>query len=57
MSDPKVVKFSNDGKLMLLTTANGHVHVLDAFRGTLVSHCYFRKLLHRCFGSTGANFI
>lgn len=45
------MKFSNDGKLMLLTTANGHVHVLDAFRGTLVSHCYFRKLLHRCFGS------
>lgn len=36
-SDANVVKFSNDGRLMLLTTMDGHVHVLDSFRGTLVS--------------------
>ncbi|XP_010260433.1 PREDICTED: WD repeat-containing protein 82-B isoform X2 [Nelumbo nucifera] len=36
-SDANVVKFSNDGRLMLLTTMEGHVHVLDAFRGTLLS--------------------
>lgn len=37
MSDPNVVKFSNDGRLMVLTTADGNVHVLDSFRGTLLS--------------------
>ena len=37
ISDANVVKFSNDGRLMLLTTADGHIHVLDSFRGTLVS--------------------
>lgn len=36
-SDANVVKFSNDGRLMLLTTMDGHIHVLDSFRGTLVS--------------------
>lgn len=36
MSDANVVKFSNDGRLMLLTTSDGHIHVLDSFRGTLV---------------------
>ncbi|XP_061343114.1 protein ANTHESIS POMOTING FACTOR 1 [Gastrolobium bilobum] len=36
-SDANVVKFSNDGRLMLLTTADGHIHVLDSFRGTLLS--------------------
>ncbi|KAH7519930.1 hypothetical protein FEM48_Zijuj08G0089600 [Ziziphus jujuba var. spinosa] len=36
-SDANVVKFSNDGRLMLLTTMDGHVHVLDSFRGTLLS--------------------
>lgn len=30
------MKFSNDGRLMLLTTMDGHIHVLDSFRGTLV---------------------
>ncbi|KNA25956.1 hypothetical protein SOVF_001940 [Spinacia oleracea] len=35
-SDAHVVKFSNDGRLMLLTTTNGFVYVLDAFRGTLL---------------------
>lgn len=35
-SDANVVKFSNDGRLMLLTTMDGHIHVLDSFRGTLV---------------------
>lgn len=39
ISDANVVKFSNDGRLMLLTTMDGHIHVLDSFRGTLVS-CY-----------------
>lgn len=38
MSDANVVKFSNDGRLMLLTTTDGHIHVLDSFRGTLVSY-------------------
>lgn len=38
ISDANVVKFSNDGRLMLLTTMDGHIHVLDSFRGTLVSY-------------------
>ncbi|KAL1569738.1 hypothetical protein AAHA92_01178 [Salvia divinorum] len=37
VSEANVVKFSNDGGLMLLTTSNGHIHVLDSFRGTLLS--------------------
>lgn len=37
VSDASVVKFSNDGRLMLLTTMGGHIHVLDSFRGTLLS--------------------
>ncbi|KAG7026742.1 Protein ANTHESIS POMOTING FACTOR 1 [Cucurbita argyrosperma subsp. argyrosperma] len=37
VSDTNVVKFSNDGRLMLLTTSDGHIHVLDSFRGTLLS--------------------
>ncbi|KAH9750816.1 WD REPEATS REGION domain-containing protein [Citrus sinensis] len=37
ISDANVVKFSNDGRLMLLTTMEGHIHVLDSFRGTLLS--------------------
>lgn len=36
LSEANVVKFSNDGRLMLLTTMGGHIHVLDSFRGTLV---------------------
>ncbi|KAJ9540890.1 hypothetical protein OSB04_027396, partial [Centaurea solstitialis] len=36
MSDANVVKYSNDGKLMLLTTMDGRIHVLDSFRGTLL---------------------
>lgn len=36
VSDANVVKFSNDGRLMLVTTTDGHIHVLDSFRGTLV---------------------
>ncbi|KAJ8443619.1 hypothetical protein Cgig2_019601 [Carnegiea gigantea] len=35
-SDANVVKFSNDGRLMLLTTTDGYIHVLDSFRGTLI---------------------
>ncbi|KAL3527206.1 hypothetical protein ACH5RR_011862 [Cinchona calisaya] len=37
MSDANVVKFSNDGRLMLLTTSDGLIHVLDSFCGTLLS--------------------
>ncbi|KAI8541166.1 hypothetical protein RHMOL_Rhmol08G0040400 [Rhododendron molle] len=37
MSDANVVKFSNDGRLMLLTTKDGHIYVLDSFRGTLLA--------------------
>lgn len=40
VSDANVVQFSNDGRLMLLTTMGGHIHVLDSFRGTLVSSFY-----------------
>lgn len=36
VSDANVVKFSNDGRLMLVTTTDGHIHVLDSFRGTLL---------------------
>lgn len=36
ISDANVVKFSNDGRLMLLTTMDGHIHVLDSFHGTLL---------------------
>ncbi|XP_021908380.1 protein ANTHESIS POMOTING FACTOR 1 [Carica papaya] len=36
-SGANVVKFSSDGRLMLLTTTNGRIHVLDSFRGTLLS--------------------
>lgn len=36
LSDANVVKFSNDGRLMLLTTRDGRIHVLDSFRGTLL---------------------
>lgn len=36
-SDANAVKFSNDGRLMLLTTMDGRIHVLDSFRGTHVS--------------------
>ncbi|KAL6577254.1 hypothetical protein OROMI_011530 [Orobanche minor] len=39
MSDANVVRFSNDGRLVLLTTTDGHIHVLDSFRGTLSSRC------------------
>ncbi|KAF9620823.1 hypothetical protein IFM89_014760 [Coptis chinensis] len=37
LSDANVVKYSNDGRLMLLTTTDGFIHVLDSFRGTLLS--------------------
>ncbi|KAL9274700.1 ANTHESIS POMOTING FACTOR 1-like protein [Drosera capensis] len=36
-SDANVVKFSNDGRLILLTTTAGCIHVLDSFHGTLLS--------------------
>ncbi|KAL6549436.1 hypothetical protein OROHE_008553 [Orobanche hederae] len=39
MSDANVVRFSNDGRLVLLTTTDGHIHVLDSFCGTLSSRC------------------
>lgn len=43
VSDANVVKFSSDGRLMLLTTSDGKIHVLDSFRGTLVS-CFLQIL-------------
>lgn len=30
------MKFSNNGKLMLLSTTNGHVYVVDAYTGRKV---------------------
>ncbi|XP_024038800.1 protein ANTHESIS POMOTING FACTOR 1 isoform X10 [Citrus clementina] len=35
VSDANEVKLSNDGRLMLLTTLEGHIHVLYSFQGTL----------------------
>jgi hypothetical protein len=32
------IKFSNDGKSMLLTTTNNHIYVLDAYGGDKLSH-------------------
>ena len=40
VSDANVLKFSPDGRLMLLTTTDGFIHVVDSFRGTLVSFCF-----------------
>ncbi|KAL6586207.1 hypothetical protein OROMI_002851 [Orobanche minor] len=45
MSDANAVRFSNDGRLVLFTTTDGHIHVLDSFRGTLSSRC--PELLNR----------
>lgn len=42
------MKFSNDGRLMLLTTMDGFIHVLDSFRGTLV--CLQPPLLFASYG-------
>ncbi|KAI0500153.1 protein ANTHESIS POMOTING FACTOR 1 isoform X1 [Dendrobium catenatum] len=36
-SEANVLKFSSDGRLMLLTTMDGHIHILDSFRGNLLS--------------------
>ncbi|CAN6481806.1 unnamed protein product [Victoria cruziana] len=36
-SETHVVKFSNDGRLMLVTTIDGYIHVLDSFNGTALS--------------------
>ncbi|KAL0917297.1 hypothetical protein M5K25_012351 [Dendrobium thyrsiflorum] len=33
-SEANVPKFSSDGRLMLLTTMDGHIHILDSFRGS-----------------------
>ncbi|MCD9559287.1 hypothetical protein HAX54_017157 [Datura stramonium] len=46
VSDANIVKFSNDGRLVLLTTMDGHSHVLDLFHGILVVHLlwYFLPL-------------
>lgn len=34
------IKFSNDGKSMLLTTKSNNIHVLDAYNGEKVSCGY-----------------
>lgn len=36
-SEANVLKFSSDGRFMLLTTMNGHIHFLDSFHGNLLS--------------------
>ncbi|KAJ3682622.1 hypothetical protein LUZ60_015195 [Juncus effusus] len=36
-SEANVLKFSNDGNKILLTTTEGHVHVIDAFNGTIIN--------------------
>lgn len=35
------IKFSNDGKSMLLTTTNNHIYVLDAYGGDKLSYIIF----------------
>ncbi|KAL9451684.1 hypothetical protein AB3S75_013286 [Citrus x aurantiifolia] len=35
VSDSDVIKLSNDGRIMLPTTMEGHIRVLDSFQGTL----------------------
>lgn len=36
------IKFSNDGKSMLLTTTNNNIYVLDAYRGEkVISHILY----------------
>ena len=35
------IKFSNDGKSMLLTTTNNNIHVLDAYGGDKLSYIIF----------------
>ncbi|CAA7399647.1 unnamed protein product [Spirodela intermedia] len=37
VSDANEVKFSSDGRLILLTTSAGQIHVLDSFRGITIS--------------------
>ncbi|KAE8709500.1 WD repeat-containing protein 82-B-like isoform X2 [Hibiscus syriacus] len=39
---------SNDGRLMLLTTMDGHIHVLDSFRGTLLSTYNVKPVPNYC---------
>lgn len=36
-SEANVIKFSNDGRRLLLTTQAGHVHVLDSFHGNNIA--------------------
>ncbi|MBA0760814.1 hypothetical protein Gotri_023535 [Gossypium trilobum] len=48
VSDANVVKFSNDGRLMLLTTMDGHIHVLDSFRGTHLSTYNVKPVPSNC---------
>ncbi|XP_022741247.1 protein ANTHESIS POMOTING FACTOR 1 isoform X1 [Durio zibethinus] len=48
LSNANVVKFSNDGRLMLLTTMDGHIHVLDSFRGTLLSTYNVKPVSSNC---------
>lgn len=35
-SEASGIKFSNDGKLILLSTMDGNIHILDAYQGTMV---------------------
>ncbi|XP_078440199.1 transducin/WD40 repeat-like superfamily protein isoform X2 [Wolffia australiana] len=37
VSDANEIKFSSDGKLILLTTSAGQIHVLDSFMGSHIS--------------------
>ena len=45
------IKFSNDGKSMLLTTTNNNIYVLDAYGGEKVDHTnlqiFFFNLCHK----------
>ncbi|WOL04300.1 WD repeat-containing protein 82-B [Canna indica] len=53
-SDAHVVKFSSDGRLMLLTSKDGQVHVLDSFRGSVISTYNVKPVLSK--GTLEASF-
>ncbi|XP_066393068.1 protein ANTHESIS POMOTING FACTOR 1-like isoform X2 [Miscanthus floridulus] len=44
-SEPHVIKFSSDGRRILLTTKAGRVHVLDSFEGNRIATFHAKPIL------------
>ncbi|XP_066381021.1 protein ANTHESIS POMOTING FACTOR 1-like [Miscanthus floridulus] len=44
-SEPHVIKFSSDGRQILLTTKAGRVHVLDSFEGNSIATFHAKPIL------------